>query len=123
MMRKFLAGVVFGFLLSVMLIPPYGRAQQPAKPADQTMTVLYDPKALEALQRSGGLRVVWWKSGDKFVSLGQPRWIVPGKVKPAISGDSVGAEYYFFDPVTGVLSSQDRLLGTGTKGTMSIIPR
>lgn len=100
-MRKFLAGAVLGFVLSLMLLPPFSRAQQPAQ-TNQTMTVLYDPKALEALQRSGGLRVVWWRSGDKFVSLGQPRWFVPGKVKPAISGDAVGAEYYFFDQVTGV---------------------
>lgn len=101
-MRKFLAGAVFGFLLSLILIPPYSRAQQPAKQADQTITVLYDLKALEALQRSGGLRVVWWKSGDKFVSLGEPRWFVPGKVKPGISGDATGSEYYFFDPTSGV---------------------
>jgi hypothetical protein len=103
MTRKFLAGAGFGFLLSLMLIPLFGRAQQqPAKPADQTMTVLYDPKALEGLTRSGGLRVVWMKIGDKFVSLGQPRWFVPGRVKPAISGDATGAEYCFFDPTTGV---------------------
>ena len=101
-MQKFLAGAVFGFLLSLMLIPPYSRAQQPTKPTDQTMTVLYDPKALEALERSGGLRISWMKIGDKFVSLGQPRWFVPGRVQPAISGDATGAEYYFFDPVTGV---------------------
>lgn len=102
-MRKVLAGAIFGLLVSLMLVPLYSRAQQqPAQQNDQTITLLYDAKALETLTHSGGLRVVWFKSGDKFVSLGQPRWIIPGKVKPGISGDPTGAEYYFFDPGTGV---------------------
>lgn len=103
-MQKFLAGTAFGVFLTLLCLSPLTRAaqQSPSNQNERTITLLNDPKALESLQRSGGLRVIWWKNGDKFVSLGQPRWIIPGKVKPAISGDSVGAEYYFFDSVTGL---------------------
>ena len=47
----------------------------------------------------GGAEIRRWD--DQFVSLGQPRWVIPGRVVPQVSGDATGAEYYYFDQVTG----------------------
>jgi len=102
-MRKFLAGTAFGAVsIMLLLLSPHGKAaQQAPNPNERTMTILYDPKTLGALQRSGGLKVMWWKNGDKFVSLGEPRWLIPAKVKPQIWGEGTGTEYYYFDQITG----------------------
>jgi hypothetical protein len=96
------------FLTALFLIPQTNRAaqqplQQPPQPqTGNTITLLYDQKALEGLKTAGGLKMVFWKSGDKVISLGQPRWIIPAKVQPLVSGDSKGAEFYFFDESTGI---------------------
>src|SRR3954470_13915240 len=100
-MRLFVSGAVFGLLVGMLVMPRSSSAQQQS-PNDRFLTILTDPKANEALARSGGLNVVFWHGKDgKVISLGQPRWIVPGIVKPVIYGDATRAEYYFFDQQTG----------------------
>jgi hypothetical protein len=104
---RFVAGFALGAFVAVSVFVTVaasgGAAQQvPTIQNQQTLTFMYDPKALDALTRAGGvLQAVWWRKGDKTVSLGQPRWIVPGRVRPAIYGDATEAEYYYFDQATG----------------------
>lgn len=101
---RFISGFLFGIFLTVLLFFPLSnKAEQRAAGVDDqpTLTILYDPKALEALRTAGGMKVLWWKSADKEVSLGQPRWIIPGKVEPQVAGDGSGVRYYYFDQNTG----------------------
>src|ERR1700719_1925207 len=104
---RFVAGFALGAAVATIMfatVAASGKSAQqvPTIESQQTLTFVYDPKALEALSRAGNaLQAVWWRKGDKTVSLGQPRWIVPGRVRPAIYGEATGAEYYYFDQATG----------------------
>ena len=103
----FVAGFALGAAVATIVfvtVAASGKSPQqvPTLQNQQILTFVYDPKAVEALSRAGNSpQVVWWRKGDKTVSLGQPRWIVPGRVRPAIYGDATGAEYYYFDQATG----------------------
>ena len=103
---RFVAGFAFGAGVAAIVFATVAASGKPAQQVptlqnQQTLTFVYDPKAPEALSRAGSVQAVWWRKGDKTVSLGQPRWIVPGRVRPAIYGDATGAEYYYFDQATG----------------------
>ena len=103
-MGRFLSGVTLGVFLTLLLLSSMTAAAQRATPnqGDPNQTLLYDPKALEGLEHAGKkLQVLWWTKGQQFVSLGQPRWVLPGRVTPQITGDATGAEYYYFDQMTG----------------------
>jgi hypothetical protein len=103
-MVKFLSGLIIGVFVTALLISSMTAAAQRGAPAqdERNQTLLYDQRALEGLQRAGKkLQIMFWNKGAQFVSLGQPRWVISGKVTPHIAGDATGAEYYYFDQITG----------------------
>ena len=109
---SFLLGTLFGVILTVVLFGPRistlvdTTISQNKKLADEATenlnqrTLLYDPKANFGLATSGTPiteAVIGNRANPK---IGYPRWIIIGKIKPTIMGNSEGVKYSYYDPRT-----------------------
>lgn len=66
---------------------------------NRIVTLLYDPKANQSLALEGKL-VQIYPNNRAVPYQGLPRWIIPGRVRPMIAGNSADATYLYYDPGT-----------------------